>query len=389
MQNREILLESKRLESYLINFQIEGALLEVMKNDLMARSIIAEHRKIEKYALQLGLIDKRQLNEGIVADVALGIGQTLGSIGSVFGVPLGSAFGAAGVIWYGKEMLAAAPGSFDFFMNLIFALFSAAAIDPTGTMGVATNTAKLFTPFIKLGNAARALGRGVVDTGKALAFVKQSGPLAGAAVKAASAAEPAVVAALPLLDRVVAGAGGLLTRITPYMKNIPGAGVFESIIAAITKSGAQAWAFIKECLTAVFNVARATGAKAGAKAAGAVAEALPSLIAKLSPQMAEKIVAKFVGKQFSYTTKKGAMAAIEIIGFNNGKMLMKTTGGAKSFVAASELPSVISQIARLFGGDAAAAAIVSAKAAYPQTIIKNAISAASGVNNATTIPAAV
>ena len=93
MRNRAIYLESKRLENYLIDFQIEGALLEVMKNDLMARSIIAEHRKIEKYALQLGLIDKRQLNEGFLADVVLGAGQMLGNWASVVGVPLGSAFG--------------------------------------------------------------------------------------------------------------------------------------------------------------------------------------------------------------------------------------------------------------------------------------------------------
>ena len=99
MQNRAIFLESKRLEQQLINFQLEGALLEVMKNDLMARSIIAEHRKIEKYALQLGLVNKRQLNEGLGMDIALGAGQMLGSIGSYFGFPLGMVFGAAGVIW--------------------------------------------------------------------------------------------------------------------------------------------------------------------------------------------------------------------------------------------------------------------------------------------------
>ena len=68
---------------------------------------------------------------------------------------------------------------------------------------------------------------------------------------------------------------------------------------------------------------------------------------------------------------------------------MKTTGGAKSFVAASELPSVISQIAKLFGNEAAAAAIVKATAAYPQTVIKSAISAASGVNNTAGAVAAV
>ena len=391
MRNRAIYLESKRLESYLIDFQIEGALLEVMKNDLMARSIIAEHRKIEKYALQLGLIDKRQLNEGFLADVVLGAGQMLGNWASVVGVPLGSAFGVAGVLWYGNEMLSTEPGSFDFFMNLIFCLFSAAAVpDPTPASGTASTLAKtIIAPFAKLGNAARALGTGALDAGKALAWVKASGPAAAVATEAAVKAEPALAAAAPWIERTIAGAGEVMTSIAAKVKNLPGGSTFTAMIETVTKYAGQAWKFIKGCIESLINVGKSAAGKAGTKVVGAVAEALPSLIAKLSPQMAEKIVAKFVGKQFSYTTKKGAMAAIEIIGFNNGKMLMKTTGGAKSFVAASELPSVISQIAKLFGNEAAAAAIVKATAAYPQTVIKSAISAASGVNNTAGAVAAV
>lgn len=391
MHNRTILLESKKLEQWLINFQLEGALLEVMKNDLMARSIIAEHRKIEKYALQLGLIDKRQLNEGLLADVVLGAGQMLGNWASVVGVPLGSAFGVAGVLWYGSEMLSTAAGSFDFFMNLIFCLFSAAAVpDPTPASGTASTLAKtIIAPFAKLGNAARALGNGVLDSGKALAWVKASGPAAALAVEGAVKMEPALMKAAPWIERTIAGAGEVMTSIATKVKNLPGGSKFTAMIETVTKYAGQAWKFIKGCIESLINVGKSAAGKAGTKVVGAVAEALPSLIAKLSPQMAERIVAQFAGKAFSYTTKKGALATIEIIGFNNGKMLMKTTGGAKSFVSASELPSVISQIAKLFGNEAAAAAIVSAKAAYPQAVIKSAISAASRVNNAAVAVAAV
>ena len=336
MQNRAIFLESNRLEQQLINFQLEGALLEVMKNDLMARSIIAEHRKIEKYALQLGLVNKRQLNEGLGMDIALGAGQMLGSIGSYFGFPLGLVFGAAGVIWDGKEMLAAEAGSFDFFMNLIFALFSAAACEPTGAAATATNTSKLFTPFIKLGNAARALGNGVLDAGKALAFVKKGGTATSLAVKAASTAEPTVVAAFPILDRIVAGATGLLQRVTPQIQKIPGAGIFNTISKTIVKWGAKAWAFIKECLTSLFNVAKT----AAGKALGTTAAADASLAAARAGGRAtaatttmHAAVGTYSSAVLGATAQLGRLAATKSGGALS-KLIANTPGGAQGVLAA-------------------------------------------------------
>jgi len=277
MHNRAIFLESNRLEAQLINFQIEGALLEVMKNDFMARVIIAEHRKIEKYALQLGVIDKRQLNEGFIADVVLGAGQMLGNWASIVGVPLGSAFGVAGVLWYGNEMLSTAPGSFDFFMNLIFCLFSAAAVpDPTPASGTASTLAKtIIAPFAKLGNAARALGKGVLDAGKALAWVKASGPAAAVATEAAVRAEPALKAAAPWIERTIAGAGEVMTSIAAKVKSLPGGSKFTAMIETVTKYAGQAWKFIKGCIESLINVGKA----AAGKALGTTAAADASLAA--------------------------------------------------------------------------------------------------------------
>jgi len=424
MHNRTILLESNRLENQLINFQIEGALLEVIKNDFMARVIIAEHRKIEKYALQLGVIDKRQLNEGFLADVVLGAGQMLGNWASIVGVPLGSAFGVAGVLWYGNEMLSTAPGSFDFFMNLIFCLFSAAAVpDPTPASGTASTLAKtIIAPFAKLGNAARALGNGVLDAGKALAWVKASGPAAAVATEAAVKAEPAVKAAAPWIERTIAGAGEVMTSISAKVKSLPGGSKFTAMIETVTKYARQAWAFIKGCIESLINVGKSAAGKAGAKVATAAAEALPSLIKRLSPQMAEKIVAQFAGKTFSYNVAAGtryvlppnftaasraaaiaagqkvpmiakkfaaypAVVAIDSLKIGKGSIWVAQKGGNGFAVGAAELPGFITQVAKSFGNEAAAAILVKAQAAFPQTVIMSAMRATSEANNSITMPA--
>jgi hypothetical protein len=375
MHNRAILLESNRLEAQLINFQIEGALLEVMKNDFMARAIIAEHRKIEKYALQLGLIDKHKLNEGLAADVVLGAGQMLGSIGSYFGFPLGMVFGAAGVIWYGKEMLAAAPGSFDFFMNLIFALFSAAACEPTGAAATATNISKLFTPFIRLGAAAKALGSGVLNAGKALAFVKQGGTAVTVGVNAAAAAQPAIVGAFPILDNIVAGATGLLQRVAPQIEKIPGAGIFRTISETIAKWGAKAWTYIKGCLEALFAVARTAAGKAGAKVAAnakiaakeTAVTAMEVLMKKMPLQTANRILLTLGEKQFSIAGKKCFMDAFVP---GRGFSIKFVDAARPQLITAPSLPSFISSVLQTFGKDAAAAIIVKAQTAYPASAVK-------------------
>lgn len=380
MRNREIFLESKKVERQLATFQLEGALLEAMKDKFIARAMLAEQRKIEKYALQIGLVNEHQLNEGFLADITLGAGQMLGNWASIVGVPLGSAFGIAGVLWYGNEMLAASPGSFDFFMNLIFCLFSAAAVpDPSPASGTAATLAKtIIAPFAKLGNAAKALGSGVLDAGKALTWVKATGPAAAVATEAAMKAEPGLIAATPWIEKTIASAGEVMTSIASKVKNLPGGSKFAGIVETVTKWAGQAWKFIKECIEALINVGKSAAGKAVNKAVSTVSE---MLVKKMSPQVAEKIIGQLATKQLAYTSSKGAARQIIINGFERttGKIVYKVvgdqTGRLAGMVAEKELPQLISQVAKSFGKDAAAAIIVKAQVSYPRTAIKLALEA--------------
>jgi len=338
MHNRTIFLESNRLENQLINFQIEGALLEFMKNDFMARVIIAEHRKIEKYALQLGVIDKRQLNEGFIADVVLGAGQMLGNWASIVGVPLGSAFGVAGVLWYGNEMLSTAPGSFDFFMNLIFCLFSAAAVpDPTPAAGTASTLAKtIIAPFAKLGNAARALGNGVLDAGKALAWVKASGPAAAVATEAAVKAEPGLKAAAPWIEKTIARAGEVMTSVSTKVKNLPGGAKFLEMTNMVTKYAVQAWQFIKGCIESLINVGKAAAGKAlGTTAAADASLAAAQAGGRQTAAIATRNAA--IGtfdNAASYASQQLWRLSDTVSGKSLRALIAKTPGGAEGVLSA-------------------------------------------------------
>jgi len=363
MHNRAILLESNRLENQLINLQIEGALLEVMKNDLMARAIIAEHRKIEKYALQLGLIDKRQLNEGMFADIALGLGQAIGGIPGIAEFGVGAAFGVAGVLWYGKEMMANAVGSFDFFMNLIFALLSAAAVDPTGIFAEAGAFGKLIKPFAYLGQKVRALG------GLAKAAVGL-GPAEKVVAEAASKAAGPLSTGLAFLgDTVLPQVTRILKSIKSTVMKLPGGAIFTQISELITKHAGKAIEALKNALSPFLR--HVETAAVNAQIAGK--EFTEALIKKMSPQVVEKITKQLAGKEFTYLFK-GNPIKVAFNGFDQyGQILWKglspgvQRGGP---VAAEQLPQMIGQFAKSFGKDAAAAIIVKAQTAYPVSAVK-------------------
>jgi hypothetical protein len=168
MNRIRLLQEVTLTENTLLGLDIEGALIEAMSYDAVTQVIIAEQRKIIRYAAHLGVINQRQLNEGLFADVAIGLG-------SMLPLGIGNIVGAAGVVWYIKEMFKHSVGSFQFFMNLIMALLSSvAAADPTGlgATGWIANAAKLLTPFIKLGNNVKTLATAVKDTQAAQAIIK-------------------------------------------------------------------------------------------------------------------------------------------------------------------------------------------------------------------------
>jgi hypothetical protein len=391
MQNRAILLESKRLESYLINFQIEGALLEVMKNDLIARSIISEHRKIEKYALQLGLIDKRQLNEGLFADVALGLGQAVGGLPYLAQMGVGAAFGVAGVLWYGKEMLGNAVGSFDFFMNLVFALLSAAAIEPTGIFAEAGAFGKLIAPFAYLGQKVRALG----GMAKAAAGL---GPAEKAAASAASGAAGPLSKGLTFLsETVLPKVSVILESVKTSVMKLPGGKTFTQISELITKHAGKAIEALKNALspflrhveTATVN-AQITGKEMLGKAGASAFATLDSLVAKMSPQTAQKILKTFGRTQHVLP----GVGTVSLDSFKVGKgfqIKLTTEAGGKwrLLTNAKDLASLITQIAKTSGKDAAAAAIIQARSVYPQAMIKAAMQAASAVTAAPAMQTAV
>ena len=168
MNRIRLLQEVALTENTLLGLDVEGALIEAMSYDAVTQVIIAEQRKIIRYAAHLGVINQRQLNEGLFADVAIGLG-------SMLPLGIGNVVGAAGVVWYIKEMFKHSVGSFQFFMNLIMALLSSvAAADPTGlgAAGWVSNAPKLLVPFIKLGNSVKTLATTVKDTQAAQAIIK-------------------------------------------------------------------------------------------------------------------------------------------------------------------------------------------------------------------------
>jgi hypothetical protein len=372
MHNRAILLESNRLEHQLINLQIEGALLEVMKNDFMARAIIAEHRKIEKYALQLGLIDKRQLNEGLGMDIALGVGQAVGSIPGLNLSGVGAAFGVAGVLWYGKEMLNSS--GFDFAMNLMFCLFSAAAIEPTGIGGEAGTIAKVLKPFAALGEWARSLGTLTFET--AAAAYKGLSGVSRALVTGAMKAEGPIMKSFGWIQKTI------MPRITTIFESIkgmvkgkPGAEMFGKIAERVSTGATGAFAAVKGGFTSLINFGRTATGNAGAKVAAnakiaakeTAVTAMEVLMKKMPLQTANRILLTLGEKQFSIAGKKCFMDAFVP---GRGFSIKFVDVARPQLITAPSLPSFISSVLQTFGKDAAAAIIVKAQTAYPVSAVK-------------------
>jgi len=399
MSTRSLLRETRIIEREIDLLTLQSNLFEVLKSEFVVRAILAEERKVVRYALQQGIIDKRDvnLNEGLIADIVLGAGQMLGNWASVVGVPLGSAFGVAGVLWYGNEALKGEPGTFQFFMDIIFCLFSAAAVpDPTPATGTASTIAKtIIAPFAKLGNSARALGRGVLDAGKALAWTKSAGPAGAIAVEAIVKAEPAIVKAGPFIERVVAGAKGIMESVAGAVKSLPGGKSFASIVELIGKYATQAWQFAKSCIEALLSVGKSatkaaagtagtaavkgakSGAAAGAEVAavagarlgvrigklaqpavaatvrgmGKAAQAILVKVSKMSPAMMTQI---FVGRGVNITVKGAPVLATRAV--SRSGSLVINTGGRNLAISAAQIPTILGQVARQGGAQGAEAA---------------------------------
>ena len=389
MKSQYLLRESLLIEREVDLMELQSALFELLNEEFIVRSALAEERKVIRYAIQRGIIEETdaRLDEGLLADVILGVGQAVGNWASLVGVPLGSIFGAAGVLWYGNEALNGEPGTFQFYMDIIFCLFSAAAVpDPTPATGTAAQIAKtILAPFAKLGNAARALGRGVLDAGKALAWTKSVGPAGTLALEAVAKAEPAIVKATPFIERVVTGAKGIMESVANAVKSLPGGKTFATIVETVSKYAVQAWQFIKSCLEALLSVSKTaskaaagkagaaavrgakTGAAAGAEAAavagarlgvrigklaqpavaatvrgmGKAAQAVLVRVSKMSPAMMERI---FVGQQVQIMVKGVAQPAT--LAVSKAGTLVMNLGGRNMAISAAQIPSVLGQVAR-------------------------------------------
>jgi hypothetical protein len=267
MRTKSLLNEALLIEREIELLTIQSGLSEMLKEEFVVRAVLAEERKVIRYAMHQGIIDKRDvnLNEGIIADIVLGVGQMLGNWATIVGVPLGSIFGAAGVLWYGNEMLKGTPGSFQFYMDLIFCLFSAAAVpDPSPATGTAATVARtIIAPFAKLGEAARALGRGVLEAGAALKWTQSLGPAGKAGVNAIVKVEPQVVKSFPFIDRVVTRAGDVMRSVASKVSGLPGGKSFARIAGVVVEHAAKAWQLIKECLQALINVGKTSAAAEG------------------------------------------------------------------------------------------------------------------------------
>ncbi len=398
--SRSLLRETVLLEREVDTLVMQSALMELLNSEFVVRSVLAEERKVVRYAIQQGIIDKRDvnLNEGLLADIVLGAGQMLGNIGSSVGLPLGSAFGAAGVLWYGNEAIKGTPGTLQFYMDIIFCLFSAAAVgDPTPATGTAATIARtILAPFVKAGAAARALGQGVLNAGKALAWTKSAGPATVVAVEAAVKAEPAIVRATPFIERVVTGAKGVMESVASAVKSLPGGKTFARIVETVAKYATQAWQFAKSCIEALIAVGKSAtkaaagkagttavkaagtrGAAAGAEAAavagarlgvrvgklaqpavaatvrgmGRAAQAVLVRVSRMSPAMMERI---FVGQVVNVAIK-GTPVAASLVVSRSGALALQA-GPRVIALAPSQVVGVLGQIARAGGPRAAEAA---------------------------------
>jgi hypothetical protein len=302
------------LESQLNRFYAEDALEMMMKNKVIANMILREEKKIIKYSLQKGIVKSDQLNEGMWADIGLTAGQMLGSIPGLAEFGVGAAFGAAGVLWYGNEMLNSK--GFERAMNLVFCVFSAAAIEPTGVFGETAALGKVMKPFVQLGEWARGvLGmKAVTQGGKALEMVTekltaQQTEALKAAVESLNAAEKTVAkaAATPqtksfliraidwVSETVIKAVKKIFESIGGIIARLPGAELFGKISEVVVKGAKDAWAWIKTSLVALMKLGEvAPGAEAAAKTAAAGAEAAAPAAAQTGVAAAEPLVAQVI-----------------------------------------------------------------------------------------------
>jgi hypothetical protein len=285
-----LLTEIRGVESQLNGMLVEGALIEMMSNDLIAEMIIAEQRKIIKYAISVGAIDKRRLDEGLFADIAIGLGSML---------PLGAGnvVGALGVVWYIKEMFKQSVGSFAFFMNLIMALLSSvAAADPSGlgAAGWLSNAPKMLLPFIKLGQAVKSAGAALKGTQAAQTFIK-SIKVPGAQSLFQFIGKPNVASGIEsLVANLTSGAQSMINLIkspqaAQAIGKIPGAsGLWTRFVGIAERYGMQAIEFVTTKVKALVDLAKTAYGTAAQGAAGVEAQqAAQATIAAGSQQVAQ------------------------------------------------------------------------------------------------------
>lgn len=380
MRARDILVEVNQVERDLNRLELENALHEMLQDRVLSELYLAEERKIIKYATSRGIINGKDLNEGMVADIGLALGQAVGSLPFLAQTGLGAAFGAAGVLWYGKEMLKQPIGSFDFFMNLIFALFSAAAIEPTGVFGEAGALGKLIKPFVALGSKAKALGG--ASKAAANAFINALGP-----------AEKAIVAAAPKVEGPIkAGMGFVSSKVMPQIPKIleavkgtvsklPGGQTFAKIADFIIKYAGQAWKVVSEALGALLNIGKAAGAEAAVGVSGTLAKGVEAALASMSKQAPAQLEKIFAGKGIQYMTKSGEPLLVTIRGVSEtGTILLTGPGNRQMFVAAQQVPAVLGQVAKQLGDDVATAILARIQKQLPITSTKAALEAISSAS---------
>lgn len=312
--SRALLREVMLAERDLVSFELQGALLEVMNNQVTARIIIAEQRKITRFALGSGMVDRSQLSEGLAADIVLGVGQAVGSIPGLNLSGVGAAFGAAGVLWYGKEMLNSS--GFDFAMNLMFCLFSAAAIEPSGVGGTAGSLGKVLKPFVALGEWARSLGKLTFETAaRAYRGLSTTSQLL---VKGATRAEGPIMTGLTWFEKTILGrVKPIFESIKGMVKGKPGAELFGRIAERVASGATGAFNLIKSGFEALINfgktaLGQTAKVEAGleAKAAGEAVQAAG--IAKSGAQAAE-VAAR----------RQGAIQIERLMGRKTGGSLQK------------------------------------------------------------------
>lgn len=273
MRSRSLMREVLLVERELSALELQGVLIEMMSNQVAARIIMAEQRKIARFALRSGIVEQSQLNEGLAADIVLGVGQAVGSIPGLNLSGVGAAFGAAGVLWYGKEMLNSS--GFDFAMNLLFCLFSAAAIEPTGAGGEAGTLAKVLKPFAALGEWARNLGQLTFET--ATRAYKGLSTASQLLVRGATKAESPIMRGLAWVgEKIIPRVMQIFESIKGMVKGKPGAELFGKITERVVAGARGAFDIVRSGFEALVNLGKtalgqtaATEATAAAKAAEA------------------------------------------------------------------------------------------------------------------------